>query len=64
MENNDAKWKIYKKGSGIYFYKSPQSIMGDNDYYTLNKDTLVTLSKQGKVEIFGDLNTYTIEVEG
>lgn len=63
-ENNDGKLKIHKKESGEYFYRSSNSIMGENDYYTLNADTLLALSNQEKIEIFGDLNTYIIEFEG
>jgi len=63
-ENSSGKLRVHKKDSKKFFYKSAQSMLGENDYYTLKADKLLVLSEQDKLNIFGELTKYIIELDG
>lgn len=62
--NKDGKLKVYKKGTESHFFRSPNSILGENDYYTINTNSLLALNEKDKEEIFGMLNNYSIKLDG
>jgi len=63
-ENEDNFLKIRKNGSDKAFYKSPQTFMGENNYYTITADDFLIHTESDLEEIFGELKEYKILIDG
>lgn len=63
-ENENNFLKVRKYGSDKSFYKSSQSFMGENNYYTITADDYLIHSENDLKEIFGELRGYKIFLDG
>lgn len=62
-ENDHQKLRVHKKGTDSFFYKATDSVLGENDYYTLKAEDTLILTDGDKKDIFGSLLNYDIVLD-